>query len=57
MGKFIAGIVIAILASSAISVGASTLLATGPQGPEGPQGPQGEQGIQGLKGDTGPAGP
>jgi hypothetical protein len=56
MGKFIAGIIIAILASSAISVGASIMLATGPQGPEGPQGPQGEQGIQGLTGDTGPAG-
>ena len=57
MGKLIAGIVIAILASSAISVGASTMLIVGPQGPEGPQGPQGEQGIQGLTGDTGPAGP
>jgi hypothetical protein len=56
MGKFIAGIIIAILASSAISVGASTMLIVGPQGPEGPQGPQGEQGIQGLTGDTGPAG-
>ena len=57
LGKFIAGIVIAILASSAISIGASTILAVGPQGPEGPQGPQGEQGIQGLTGDTGPQGP
>ena len=56
LGKFIAGIVIAILASSAISIGASTILAVGPQGPEGPQGPQGEQGIQGLTGDTGPQG-
>ena len=57
MGKLIAGIVIAILASSAISVGASTMLAVGPQGSEGPQGPQGEQGIQGLTGDTGSQGP
>jgi zinc transporter ZupT len=39
MGKFVAGIIIAILASSAISIGASTILAVGPQGPEGPQGP------------------
>ena len=53
MGKLIAGIVIAILASSAIAVGASTMLAAGPQGPEGQeglQGPQGEQGIQGERG-------
>jgi hypothetical protein len=50
----IAGIIIAILASSAISVGASTMLATGPKGDTGPQG---EQGIQGLTGDTGPQGP
>jgi hypothetical protein len=60
MGKFIAGIVIAILASSAISIGASTMLAAGPAGPEGPEGPQGEQGQQGeqgLQGDTGPQGP
>jgi hypothetical protein len=68
MGKFIAVIVIAILASSAIAVGASTMLAAGPQGPEGPQGdtgptgpagPQGEQGETGAtgpRGDTGPTG-
>ena len=54
MSKLIAGIIIAILASSAISVGASTMLATGPKGDTGPQG---EQGIQGLTGDTGPQGP
>ena len=42
MGKFIAGIVIAILASSAISVGVSTILITGPQGEIGPQGLAGE---------------
>jgi len=54
LGKFIAGIVIAILVSSVISVGASTMLATGPKGDTGPQG---EQGIQGLTGDAGPQGP
>jgi hypothetical protein len=57
MGKFIAGIVIAILVSSAISIGVSTMLIAGPQGPEGPQGPQGETGATGPRGATGPAGP
>ena len=69
MGKLIAVILIAILASSAIAVGASTMLAVGPAGPEGPQGEQGEQGPQGPQGEqgeqgaigprglTGPAGP
>jgi len=66
MGKLIAGIIIAILASSAIAVGASTLLVVGPEGPEGPKGetgpqgpagPQGEQGETGSQGATGPAGP
>lgn len=69
MGKFIAGIVIAILAASAISVGASTMLAagpqglqgeqgeTGPQGDTGPQGPQGVAGSAGATGATGPTGP
>jgi hypothetical protein len=63
MGKLIAGIVIAILASSAISVGVSTQLITGPEGPQGlqgntgPQGPQGEQGETGPQGATGPTGP
>ncbi len=56
MGKLIAGIVIAILASSAIAVGASTMLAVGPQGPAGPQGDTGPQGPKGDTGDTGPAG-
>ncbi len=51
MGKLIAAIVIAIVAASAISVGASMMLAAGPQGPEGPQGPRGETG------ETGPQGP
>ena len=56
-GKFIAGIVIAILAASAISVGASTMLSTGPQGPEGLQGDMGPQGPQGETGETGATGP
>ena len=60
MGKFVAGITIAILVSSAISIGASTMLAVGPQGEIGPQGydgPQGIQGPEGPKGDTGDTGP
>ncbi len=55
--KFVAGIVIAILASSAISIGASTMLAVGPQGPEGPKGDTGPQGPKGDTGDTGAQGP
>jgi hypothetical protein len=57
MTQFIAVVVIAILAASAISVGASTILAVGPQGPEGPQGDTGPQGPKGDTGDTGPQGP
>jgi hypothetical protein len=57
MGKIVALIVIAILASSAISIGASTLLAVGPRGPQGEQGAQGPQGLKGDTGDTGPQGP
>jgi hypothetical protein len=56
MGKLIAGILVAILAASAIAVGASTLLAVGPEGPQGPQGDTGPQGSQGETGDTGPQG-
>lgn len=56
MGKLIAVIIIAILASSAISVGVSTMLITGPQGPEGPQGDQGPQGLQGEQGEQGETG-
>jgi hypothetical protein len=59
-GKFIAGIVIAILAASSISIVASTILTTGPRGPEGPQGLRGETGETGATGpagSTGPAGP
>jgi hypothetical protein len=57
MGKLIVGIVIAILVASVISIGASTILAVGPQGPEGPQGPKGDTGAQGPKGNTGNTGP
>ncbi len=69
MTMFIAGVIVAILASSAISTVISTQLAVGPEGPkgdtgdEGPQGdigPQGQQGLQGPagpKGDTGEQGP
>ena len=55
-------ILIAILASSAIAVGASMMLAVGPQGPEGPEGDTGPRGATGptgptgLKGDTGTIG-
>jgi hypothetical protein len=52
-GKLIAVIVIAILVSSAISVGASTMLAVGPQGPQGEQGEQGETGATGPSGEDG----
>ena len=61
--KFIAGILIAILASSAISIGASTMLFSGPQGPQGPKGetgatgPAGPIGTTGAVGTTGPQGP
>ena len=51
--KVVALIVITILASSAIAVGTSTMLAVGPQGPEGPKG---DTGLQGPKGDTGEIG-
>jgi hypothetical protein len=57
MGKFIAGIIIAILAASAISAGVSTMLITVHQGSEGPQGPQGETGDTGATGATGATGP
>ncbi len=56
MSKLIAVVVVAILASSAIAVGASTMLAVGPQGPQGEQGDTGPQGPKGDTGTTGPAG-
>jgi hypothetical protein len=55
-GKLIAVIVIAILASSAVAVGASTMLAVGPQGEQGETGPQGETGATGPAGATGATG-
>ena len=72
MVKFIAGILIAILTSSAISIGDSAMLmagspglqgpkgetgAIGPAGPMGTTGATGATGPQGAKGDTGPIGP
>jgi hypothetical protein len=68
---FLIGLVIAILASSVISIVVSTQWAViqgpkgdkgdaGPQGEQGsigPQGAQGPQGIQGQKGDKGDTGP
>ena len=56
MTKFIAGIVIAILVSSAISIGVSTLVLSGAQGPKGDTGATGATGAQGPKGDTGATG-
>jgi hypothetical protein len=65
---FIAGLIIAILVSSALSTTVATQLAVGPEGPKGdtgdqgpqgstgPQGPQGEQGPQGIQGIQGPKG-
>jgi hypothetical protein len=63
MTMFIAGIIVAILASSTISAVISTQLAAGTQGPVGPEGPKGDtgdtgpQGSKGDLGDTGPQGP
>jgi len=59
---FIAGIIIAILLSTVISLSLSIQFSVGPQGNTGPQGSQGEQGIQGIQGtqgiqgETGPQG-
>ena len=57
---FVAGLIIAILASSALSTGvAMTVIQQGPQGPKGDQGDTGLQGIQGIpgvKGDKGDKG-
>jgi hypothetical protein len=57
MGEFIAGLMIAIAVSSAISIAASTFLAVGQQGPQGEQGEQGLPGSQGETGAPGPQGP
>lgn len=53
---FLAGLVIAIIASSTISVLISSQFVNGPQGPQGPQGMKGQKGDKGDTGPTGPAG-
>jgi hypothetical protein len=53
---FIAGLIMAILASSSISTIASMQLAVGPQGEKGDQGETGTRGVQGIQGDIGPQG-
>ena len=56
-GKFVAGLVIAILASSAIAAAISTqLLIAGPQGPQGATGPAGPTGATGATGASGATG-
>ncbi len=50
---FLTGLVIAILAASAISTVASMQLAIGPQGPKGDKGDTGAQGLTGLSGTDG----
>jgi hypothetical protein len=57
MGKLISIILIAILASSAIAVGASMMLTVGLEGPQGEQGETGLQGPAGPQGPQGVAGP
>jgi len=54
---FIAGIIIAILASSALSTAIATQWAVGPQGPKGDKGDTGSQGPIGPQGEQGPQGP
>ena len=54
---FVAGMFIAILVSSVLSIVVASQLNVGPQGPEGPQGNTGAQGPQGLQGSQGPVGP
>jgi len=56
MTQFIAIVVIAVLASSAIAAGISIMI-PGPEGPEGPKGDSGPQGLKGDTGDTGATGP
>lgn len=53
---FIAGLIIAILASSSISTIASMQLAVGPKGEKGDTGDKGIQGEQGIQGSIGPEG-
>jgi len=54
---FLTGIIIAILASSAISTAVSMQWARGPKGDKGETGPQGPPGPQGSQGEQGPPGP
>ena len=56
MGLFIAGIVIAILASSLVSTVISLQYSFGPQGSQGPQGLSGQNGLNGAQGIQGPQG-
>jgi len=53
---FIAGLIIAILASNLLSTVIATQLLTGPQGPKGEKGDTGLQGPQGEQGPQGPPG-
>lgn len=53
MRLFVAGIIIAILASCLVSTIIATQLSIGPQGPQGIQGVQGPQGDQGSAGAQG----
>jgi hypothetical protein len=50
---FVAGLIIAIIASSALSTVIATQLAVGPQGPKGDKGDTGPQGEQGPPGAWG----
>jgi len=70
-GTFIAGLIVAMLVSSIVTIGIITqpIALKGEKGDAGPQGisglkgdtgdqgPAGPQGSQGIQGDTGPAGP
>jgi hypothetical protein len=55
-GKLIAGIIIAILVSSAVSIVVSTQLIPGREGPQGPTGATGATGATGPTGATGATG-
>ncbi len=57
MTVFITGIVIAIFASSLISLTLSSQLSVGPQGLAGDQGPKGDTGATGSQGPAGVQGP
>lgn len=50
---FIVGLIVAIIASSALSTVIATQLAVGPQGPKGDKGDTGPQGLQGEQGPPG----